>query len=178
MPLQSLIKRMFRNLMAVSFLFALTSSAWAQNKNDVGTFQFEAKQGSHTAHIIFQTLWFDRNKHRVVIDRRNQTFVDRRPAFGTDGTIPSVEIASIKLYLDGRQIHIPRRLYADCYQPHFAALFCKVKLSRNAQVVTVEMEGADAAASYTVRWWFNKNGRHKRTAYQHFSAEDSTGGEV
>jgi hypothetical protein len=164
---------MYSKLFAASFLLTLAfgSNVLPQDKR-FGVFQFEAKRGSHQAHLIVQAIPFNRTKHKVVIDRRNQTFVDTRPAFGTDASIPSREIASMKLYIDGREIHIPKHLYVDCYEPNFGAPFFKVDFNHNARTVLVEMSGADAAASYTVRWWLKRNGRHKRDAYQHFASED------
>ena len=159
-----------QRLIATSFLFVLASTAWAQNKR-IGTFQFEVKQGSHTARLLLRTIPFDPTKHKVTTG--DQTIIDGRPALGTDGNVPSLEIASIRLYIDGNEIRVPRHLYSDCYEPNLVAPFFTVNFKRNARTVMVEMKGSDAAGSYTVRWQLSKNGRHKRLAYQHFSAEDS-----
>src|SRR6266480_6988779 len=53
-----------------------------------GNFRFEKSQGAHTAVVIFHTRAFQRSKHRVTRDSRQQTRVDGRPAIGTDGNIP------------------------------------------------------------------------------------------
>ena len=163
---------MYKRLLAPFLLLASTSAAWAQN-NTIGTFRFEAKNGSHTARIVFQTMRFDESKHKVVIDGSNKTIIDGRPAFGTDASVPYVEVASMRLYIDGNEIHVPKHLYTDCYEPNFESRVFRVHFDRhNPQILIVDMHGADAAAAYSVKWQLKTNGRHKRSAYQDFSAED------
>ncbi|MEP7214200.1 MAG: hypothetical protein ABI791_14070 [Acidobacteriota bacterium] len=162
---------MYKKLLTPFLLLALTSSAWAQNKT-VRTFQFESKSGSHTARIVFQTIRFDESKHKVLIDRNNRTIIDGRPAFGTDASVPNVEVISMRLYVDGSEIHVPKHLYVDCYDPNFTSRDLRVRFDRkDPRIVIVDLHGADAAAAYTVRWHLKTKGRHTRSAYQDFSAE-------
>ena len=135
------------------------------------TFDFTTKKGSHRARSVFSVSPFESTKHKVFIRRDNETIVDGRPAFGTDGNIPSREITAIKFYIDREDIRIPRRFYTDCFEPFFGRHF-SFDLSGDGATAIIWMHGSDAAFSYTVKWLFKKNGRHKRDAYQDFSPEN------
>ncbi len=104
-------------LIGLVILISLMSD-FAQSKR-IGTFQFEKMNGHHAARVIFSTKPFQRSNHKITGDDKYQTKVDGRLAIGTDGNIPSVEIASMKLYFDGKEMKIPSRLYSDCYEPNF-----------------------------------------------------------
>lgn len=94
---------------------------------------------------------------------RGQTMVDGRPAIGTDGNIPVVEIDSMRFYLDGQEIKIPRRLYADCFEPHFGNDYVNLEFGEEFRDVIVTMSGSDGAGGYQVTWRLRKDGRHSRS---------------
>jgi len=94
---------------------------------------------------------------------RGQTMVDGRPAIGTDGNIPGVEIDSMRFYLDGKEIRIPSRLYADCFEPNFGNDYVTLKFGRDLQSVIISMSGSDGAGGYQVVWRLRKNGQHRRS---------------
>ena len=89
--------------------------------------------------------------------------VDGRPAIGTDGNIPGVEIESMRFYLDGREIKIPRRLYADCFDPKFGSDYVTLEFGRDFRGVVVRMSGSDGAGGYQAIWRLRKDGRHGRS---------------
>ncbi len=154
------------------FLVLFYSSNLYGQYSNIGTFRFQVKQGSHNASIVINTISFNRNKHKVFIKNGNETIIDGHQAFGTDGNIPIVEIASIKLLIDVKNIPIQRRLYADCYEPRFDAQSFKVSFNQKTQNVIIEMHGSDGAASYSVTWHLRKNGRHKKFASFNLSPEE------
>jgi hypothetical protein len=146
------------------FLFLLISSAGVSARSKkIETFQFEKQAGSHVARVVFRTRKFTRARHRSTVVVRGQTMVDGRPAIGTDGNIPGVEIVSMRFYLDGKEIKIPRRLYADCFDPHFGNDYVNLEFERGFGSVTIKMSGSDGAGSYQAVWRLRKGGRHRRS---------------
>ena len=89
--------------------------------------------------------------------------IDGRPPLGTDGGIPQTEIESVRLYIDGKEVPVPKDLYSDCYEPSFEsnASFA-AKFADNLEGVFVFMNGSDAAGSYQVLWVFRRDARHSR----------------
>ena len=101
-------------------------------------------------------------------DGNYQKLIDGRFAHGTDGNIPNIEIALIKLSLDGRDIPIPGNLYSDCFEPNLNASDLVIRFGRKFQSVIIRMSGSDGAGSYEVVWRFRKNGSHSRSFRQGF----------
>ena len=132
------------------FLVLLISAGVSAQSKKTETYQFEKKAGSHVARVVFRTRRFARAGHRSTKVVRGQTMVDGRPAIGTDGNIPGVEIDSMRFYLDGKEIKIPRRLYADCFDPHFGDDYVTLKFGLDFQSVIISMSGSDGAGGYQV----------------------------
>ncbi len=145
------------------FLVLIISSGVSAQSKKTETFQFEKKAGSHVARVVFRTRRFARAGHRSTRVVRGQTMVDGRPAIGTDGNIPGVEIVSMRFYLDGKEIKIPKRLYADCFEPHFGDDYVTLEFGGEFRSVVVTMSGSDGAGGYQAIWRLKKNGRHHRS---------------
>ena len=154
-----------RAISAMFLVLIMSAGVFAQSQR-VGTFQFEKKQGTHKARVVFRTRMLDRAAHRVTGIGQGQTMVDGRPAIGTDGNIPTVEIVSMRFYLDGKEIKIPERLYADCFDPNFSKDNVTLKFGSAFRSVIVSMFGSDGAGGYEVTWTLVKNGRHSRSIDQ------------
>src|SRR6266850_7655411 len=86
-----------------------------------GTAEFNVREGAHTAKVIFTSKTFVPSAHKIVRTKDCLTIDGSKP-IGTDCSVPSAEIASMRLFIDGREIVIPKRLYSDCYQPPFFGL--------------------------------------------------------
>ena len=147
---------------AMFLVLLISAGAPAQSKR-VETFQFEKKEGSHTARVVFRTRLFARARHRSTRVVRGQTMVDGRPAIGTDGNIPGLEIDSMRFFLDGKEIRVPRRLYADCFEPKFGDDYVTLEFGRDFRGVVITMSGSDGAGGYQVIWKLRKDGRHSRS---------------
>ncbi len=147
---------------AMLLVLLICAGVPAQSRR-VETFQFEKKAGSHVARVVFRTRRFTRAGHRSVRVVRGQTMVDGRPAIGTDGNIPGVEIASMRFYLDGKEIRIPRRLYADCFDPKFGNDYVTLEFEREFRGVIITMSGSDGAGGYQAIWRLSKDGQHRRS---------------
>ena len=148
---------------SLMFLVLLISAGVRAQSKRVETFQFEKKAGSHVARVVFRTKRFTRAGHRSTRIVRGQTMIDGRPAIGTDGNIPGVEIGSMRLYLDGKEIKIPRRLYADCFEPNFGNDYVTLEFGRAFRSVVITMSGSDGAGSYQAIWRLSKDGQHRRS---------------
>ena len=144
------------------FLVLLIPACVFAQPGSVRTYQFEEKEGAHAARVVFRTRRFTRAGHRSTRVVRGQTMVDGRPAIGTDGNIPAVEIVSMRFYLDGKEIKVPARLYADCFDPNLGNDYVTLEFERGFGSVVVTMSGSDGAGGYQVTWRLRKNGRHSR----------------
>jgi hypothetical protein len=69
----------------------------------------------------------------------------------------------MRFYLDGKEIRIPSRLYADCFEPNFGNDYVTLKFGRGFQSVIISMSGSDGAGGYQVIWTLRKNGQHRRS---------------
>ncbi len=154
-----------RAMSALFLVLIMSTGVFAQSQR-IGTFQFEKKQGTHKARVVFRTKLLARAGQRVIGVERGQTMVDGRPAIGTDGNIPRVEIVSMRFYLDGKEIKIPARLYADCFDPNFGKEHVTLKFGPAFRSVIVLMSGSDGAGGYEVTWTLVKSGQHRRSIDQ------------
>jgi len=153
-----------RKNLVLAVLLTLTFNASAQTKW-IGTFRFVTKKGSDKATLVLKTKAFDRSKHKVRMEKDGDglvTMIDGRTAYGTDASIPGVEIESLKLHFNGREIPIPRKLYSDCFNPSTEGSSLAVKFSDDSQSVFVFMHGGDGAGVYDVIWVLRMDGRHSR----------------
>ena len=138
--------------------------------NPEGTAEFTERKGNHFARLILTSGKFTPSRHRIV--RLNGCVViDGRAPIGTDWGLPKVEIATMRLFLDGRKIHIPRRLYSDCYSPPFFKEYQRrdimknylaLKFSDDGNSLFVFLAGGDGAGVYDAIWLFRKDGHHAR----------------
>lgn len=152
---------------AVAFIVVFAAGAYAQRPpaGRSGAFRFSDKREGHTSRLVFRTGAFDASRHRITRGKRLDLTVlevDGRMAFGVDDTIPRTEIKSLEFHFDGRRVAVPRRLYADCFDPNFGGDYFAVKNGDDGASVLVFMAGSDAAGSYQVFWVLRKDGRHSR----------------
>jgi hypothetical protein len=161
---------MYRTTLILLIAILCCIRIYAQDKG-AGTFSFETRRDSHVAKIVFRTKSFNRSEHKVIQGADQCVKIDGHEPLGTDCGMPSVELTSMRLYFDGREIPIPRRLYADSYQPalrkdyssadyknHYFAL----RIGDDLQSVFAFMSGGDGAGSYQVLWVLRKDGKHSR----------------
>ena len=93
---------------------------------------------------------------------------------GTSGhNAPRTEVYAFELTVDGKRWRIPRKLWADLYNPNFGRspsshLHPRGNpnvtswMSSDGSRVYVSMSGSDASAAYRVLWTLRRNGRHSR----------------
>jgi hypothetical protein len=148
---------------SATFIALIMSAGVFAQPQRIRTFRFEKEEGPHKARVVFHTRLFARKAHRSVGVVRGQTMVDGQPAIGTDGNMPGVEIDSMRFYLDGKEIKVPRRLYADCFDPKFGNNYVTLKFGSDPRTVIISMSGSDGAGGYQAIWTLRKDGRHRRS---------------
>jgi hypothetical protein len=154
---------MKKAILLTVFAFAAVST-FAQSKK-VGVFRFSEKAGKHTAELMFRTGAFEPSKHTITYGKRLDLTileVDGRTALGVDGNVPRVEIQSVAFYFDGKKVAVPRRLYADLYEPTLEKDSFATKIGDEGSSLLVFMAGGDAAGGYQVIWVLRKDGVHSR----------------
>jgi hypothetical protein len=149
-----------RSFLGIALLLLSLTSVLAQQKR-VGRFSFQTEKGQRTARIVFHVRSFDSSKHRVAYDDSIGNTVDGRKAYGAEG-IPEAEIASIQFFLNGKAVHIPKKLYSDCYDPNLRENPVTIKFAPDNSALLVSIWGSDGAGGYNVVWKLRANGRHTR----------------
>ena len=150
--------------LGLAILLVIPSAAFSQAKKG-GTFRFTEKKGNHAARLVFSTGAFERSKHKITYGKRLDLTVlevDGRMALGVDGDVPRVEIRSIDFIFDGKKVGVPRKLYADLYEPNLDKNNLATKIGDDESSLLVFMAGSDAAGGYQVIWVLRKDGRHSR----------------
>jgi len=147
----------------------VTQTEKPSRTNREGTAEFTVSKAAHSAKLIFTSRIFVPSAHRIV-RTKNCVTIDGRKPIGTDCGVPGVEIASMRLFFDGEEIVIPKRLYSDCYEPPRFGEFKEgsknnnvaIKFSDDLKAVFVFMAGSDGAGVYDAIWILRKDGRHSR----------------
>jgi len=154
-------------LLAISLLVNAAGGALNQPKT-VGEFKFSKKHADHSAVLKIRTKQFRSSEHRISRDAQYQTSVDGRRAWGTDGNVPNIEIVSMTVVIDGRELSIPKNLFRDCYEPNLDERFLQMRFGPQFKSVIVSMSGSDGAGGYEVVWQLKSNGHHSRSVNQPF----------
>ena len=164
-----------RLFLVIAVLLIFVGSGFGQSEGRTvidpeGTADFVETRNDHRAKLAFTTRLFELARHRIS-HRKSCVIIDGRRPLGTDCGLPKVEISSMKLFWDGRQIAIPRRLYSDCYSPPYFKDYKKrgwmknylsIRFSDDMKAVFVFLHAGDGAGVYDVVWVFRKDGNHSR----------------
>jgi len=154
-------------LLTISLLVNAAGGALNQPKT-IGAFKFSKNHAGHSAVLKIQTKQFHSSEHRISQDAQYQTRVDSRLAWRTDGNVPNIEIVSMTLVIDGRELSIPKKLFKDCFEPNLDNRFLKMRFGPQFKTVIVAMNGSDGAGGYEVVWRLAPNGRHSRSINRGF----------
>ena len=167
-----------KNLFAPTLIIlSAVATGFGQN---VGTFRFADTNRNQTATLVIRTKPFLAAHHRISFANasylkkhniqtnplRDVSIVtsidDRREWFGTDGEIPRVEIVSMGVAFGTKKFLVPRKLYADCFNPTFHKNNFIAKLNDATDTLFVFMAGSDGAGAYQIMWVLRNDGRHSR----------------
>ena len=160
-------------LLAIVCIAAGVSAVKAQAAN-VETFRFKEDlafttgYSSHTVRLTVRTAQFDPTKRKVTRFKTASRGegempmikIDGRAPLGTSGDLPATEIRSMSVMFDGVEIIVPRRYFADFYNPNFNSDRAGTKLSDDGTSLLVFMSGGTKDNSYNVIWVLRKNGEH------------------
>jgi hypothetical protein len=126
------------------------------------TFDASLRSGTARVRVVIRSRPFRASAHRVTGVENYTTRVDGRRVIGTDGGLPTEEIASIVFTCNGKRVPVGRWFYNDLYQPNLDPYYIKVRPARTPGDVIVRMSGSDGAGSYEVTWILRANGKHRR----------------
>ena len=133
-------------IMPLSKLNRLNKWAMADDgvkiENDSIVVSIKTKKFSETEHTI------DRNVEEGWVET-----IDKKQAWGIDGWVPQVEIASISIKNNHTQevYHLPKSAIKNLYEPTIAKGYTGVFIGRNNELYIV-MNNSDGAGSYLVGW--------------------------
>lgn len=154
-------------LITTFIILGCTVFSLAQQKKD--TFESIKRNSSNSVKLVFKTKPFSRGKRKIEVIDKN-TMIDGRFALGTYGNTPSIEIESIGLFWNDVEIPVPKKFYADCFEPdfeggNFRLKFSdenRIKFSDDGESLMAFMAGGNAAGGYMIYWIFRKDGNHSR----------------
>ena len=95
-----------------------------------------------------------------IIDKQDGKWVvaiDGRPAWGTDGNYPKVQVDDITLIINGKEINIHKVFYSDIFECDNQMLIYK-----NDETFFVHQWNSDGAGTYEIVWVFDQNGLKQR----------------
>ena len=98
--------------------------------------------------VIVQSSKFNPKKHRSSINS-DHSFIDGKPFWGTDETIPHLRINFVEVTIKDKKIDIPKNAFDDLYEPNYRNF--DVYLGTNG-VIYIEMDNSDGAGAYTIIW--------------------------
>lgn len=104
--------------------------------------------------ILFQIEFeeFDSSKHEIVRHERGHIrTVNGKYARGTDGSMPSEGIRSIRFFLNGQKISIPKEAYSDLYEFRKSTFEFLVNTTGT---IMVKSFNSDGAGFYMLVWKF------------------------
>lgn len=131
-------------------IVSYNTTSQTNNKYEIliKTKNFDYKNHSFTT----DTLWQSEDKFYVM----SNNIIDGRKIYGVDGTVPTKEIESFEIEINEKEISFPLNVIDDLY--NLNTDLTEVYESRNGQYLYIYMNGADGAASYSVKLVFSSKG--------------------
>ncbi len=114
--------------------------------------------------VIIKYKKFDKTKYKLKFyDKKQKTLikVNNKEYYGTDGSIPNTEIASISFFELDQEYSFPLAQYNLLFNPHLGNEFYSsiFSIKENPLSVEIELGGGDGAGSYEVNWIIFKNNK-------------------
>ena len=82
--------------------------------------------------------------------------IDGKPFWGTDGEMPREEYKNIQIYINGKQVFIPKSAYDDLYEPTFYTENNSVYYDKELDSYYIVATNSDGAGAYMVCWQIEK----------------------
>ena len=119
------------------------------------TIVFEGKE----IQVILTSGKFDKSKHSFVYYKESHHSIEKidgKAFWGTDGEMPREEYKNIQIYINGKQISLPKSAYDDLYEPTFYTEHNSVYYDKELDNYYIVATNSDGAGAYMVCWQIEK----------------------
>ena len=109
--------------------------------------------------VALSTEKFDKSKHSFKYHKEYRDMIEKidgKPFWGTDGEMPREEYKNIQIYINGKQVFIPKSAYDDLYEPTFYTENNSVYYDKELDSYYIVATNSDGAGAYMVCWQTEK----------------------
>ena len=102
---------------------------------------------------------FDKGKHSFVYYKEPHHSIEKidgKPFWGTDSEMPREEYKNIQIYINGKQVFIPKSAYDDLYEPTFYTENNSIYYDKEHDSYYIVATNSDGAGAYMVCWQIEK----------------------
>ena len=102
---------------------------------------------------------FDKSKHSFVYYKESHHSIEKidgKPFWGTDGEMPREEYKNIQIYINGKQVSLPKSAYDDLYEPAFYTENNSIYYDKEQDSYYIVATNSDGAGAYMVCWQIEK----------------------
>jgi hypothetical protein len=102
---------------------------------------------------------FDKSKHSFKYNKEYPDAIEKidgKPFWGTDGEMPREEYKNIQIYINGKQVFIPKSAYDDLYETTFYTENNSVYYDKELDSYYIVATNSDGAGAYMVCWQIEK----------------------
>jgi hypothetical protein len=119
-------------------------------------------RGKHRYRVEVVTHGFSMKRHHSIGHSSDGQVIsiDGKWPYGDDGFLPRVEILSFRVWLDDKEIRIPRKRWQSFYEFTLSSATAR-RLSADGTHLHFDTPESDGAGSYVVIWDIYRNGRYK-----------------
>ena len=102
---------------------------------------------------------FDKSKHSFKYNKEYPDAIEKidgKPFWGTDDEMPREEYKNIQIYINGKQISLPKSAYDDLYEPTFYTENNSIYYDKEHDSYYIVATNSDGAGAYMVCWQIEK----------------------
>ena len=102
---------------------------------------------------------FDKSKHSFKYNKEYPDAIEKidgKTFFGTDGNMPREEYKNIQIYINGKQVSLPKSAYNDLYEPTFYTEHNSIYYDKELDSYYIVANNGDGAGAYMVCWQIEK----------------------
>lgn len=107
------------------------------------------------ATITIEEKRFDKKRHKfkmVAGSSDHVELIDGKRAWGSDQSVPRVEIKSFTIRREGKFYRVPKSLWSDCFNLGTDIGRFKLTETKDHSAVTLKKNASDSAGDYVVEW--------------------------
>ena len=109
--------------------------------------------------VALSTEKFDKSKHSFKYHKEYRDMIEKidgKPFWGTDGEMPREEYKNIQIYINGKQVSLPKSAYDDLYEPTFYTENNSIYYDKELDSYYIVATNSDGAGAYMVCWQIEK----------------------